>query len=528
MLVGRNIICFAGAQASSAEDEQQVMKQLARDNRVLWVDSSPGPRKLLAGLEKVGANCWRVKPMAMSPSWLLARRLCLRIARRQLQSGMRAAGLTKPISWAFSPEFAEVVGSLGETFVIYHGLRTGALHGESAAARDLLRRADLVIVASAEELEAHREVNPSIHVVTRGQSESWDAALAQISELAAGVRPAQVNVAQRVQELPAFQNVRLEFVRHFFGRDSEFFEYRIAGKPQQAPMLVKRIMKFRDPAQAERLILHEHGALEWLQARAGALLGDSVPAPMGAIPAAWALVMTKMPGVPLSTILKRDANRLTGFLHRERLCEIAGAMGIWLQKFHAATRDEPLRYDPQAFMHEVRRRLAHCSELGLSAAFSRQVWELVEQACDKLRGRPVPTGARHGDFIPQNVLVAEGGIAVIDFEDSSERDAVYEDAGTMLAYFLLLEGWPAYSRRTIAAARQCFLEAYGIAGPDVFLALYTLKAAIKALSEFDRRKRSLQNDFRFARMQQQIRRMCKSLEEHIEFREIAPAPIVAQ
>jgi aminoglycoside phosphotransferase (APT) family kinase protein len=84
----------------------------------------------------------------------------------------------------------------------------------------------------------------------------------------------------------------------------------------------------------------------------------------------------------------------------------------------------------------------------------------------------------HGDFIPQNIFVNPGGVAVIDFADSRKREVVYEDLGYSVAFWRLLAGRWVYSRSLLTAMATAFLDGYGDSLNPELLNLYVTKAIV--------------------------------------------------
>jgi glycosyltransferase involved in cell wall biosynthesis len=152
------------------------MRILARDNRVLWVDSIGyrAPRatrrdlgrvvaKLRAAarpLREVEPNLFVLSPIALPAYGSAAARAVSRaLLRAQVRRAIRALGFERPVSWVFNPAAALVAGSLGEDLVVYYCVdEYTAFDGVPRAAlaeleRGLLARADLLVV-SAERLLA--------------------------------------------------------------------------------------------------------------------------------------------------------------------------------------------------------------------------------------------------------------------------------------------------------------------------------------------------------------------------------------
>ena len=166
------------------------MRLLARDNRILWVNSigyrtptmstsdlGRAFKKLAAvtlPIREVEPNIHVLNPLALPLYGPRAQRLNRHILGFQLRQAMRRLGFRRPISWTFNPAAAVIAGTLGEQCLIYHcvdeftaftGVNREAL---GALERDLLRRSDLVIVSAQMLHDSKAHLNANIHVVRHG------------------------------------------------------------------------------------------------------------------------------------------------------------------------------------------------------------------------------------------------------------------------------------------------------------------------------------------------------------------------
>lgn len=173
-LVGRDMLCFSHDWTGDPLSKTHLMRMLARDNRILWVNSigyrAPTAsrrdlgrvvQKLKAAAEplrEVEKNIFVLNPLAV-PAWGRAsiRRLNYHLLRFQVRRAMRRLGFHRPINWTFNPAAGVLAGALGEDRIIYYcvdeytALRGVPAESMRAIERDLLNKADLVIV-SAEKL----------------------------------------------------------------------------------------------------------------------------------------------------------------------------------------------------------------------------------------------------------------------------------------------------------------------------------------------------------------------------------------
>jgi glycosyltransferase involved in cell wall biosynthesis len=191
VLRGRDIVCFSHDWSGDPLSKTHLMRLLARDNRILWVNSigyrAPTAskadlgrafRKLAAAtlpVHEVEPNIFVLNPLAIPAygrSWVRTLNQCL--LRAQVRRAMRRLGFRRAINWIFNPAAGVVAGALGERTVIYHcvdeytafsGVQSGAL---AELEQRLLRRADLVIVSADLLYQSKVQANPRTVVVRHG------------------------------------------------------------------------------------------------------------------------------------------------------------------------------------------------------------------------------------------------------------------------------------------------------------------------------------------------------------------------
>jgi glycosyltransferase involved in cell wall biosynthesis len=191
LLSGRDIICFSHDWTGDPLSKTHLMRLLARDNRVLWVNSigyrTPGLNKADVGrlwkklkaarqsLREVEKNIFVLNPLAIPAYGLGAARAINRWwLRRQVLGAMRKLGFTRPINWVFNPAAAVLARRLGEETLIYQCVdEYSAFSGVASQAildleADLLRRADLVIVSADKLYESKSRYNPRTVIVRHG------------------------------------------------------------------------------------------------------------------------------------------------------------------------------------------------------------------------------------------------------------------------------------------------------------------------------------------------------------------------
>jgi glycosyltransferase involved in cell wall biosynthesis len=190
-LRNRDMLCFSHDWSGDPLSKTHLMRLLARDNRILWVNSigyrAPSVsrrdlgrafKKLAAAMEPLSQpepNLFVLSPFVIPAYGLAAvRALNTRLLHFQVKRAMRQLGFQRPINWVFNPAASLVAGTLEEDLLIYYcvdeytafsGVPTEAL---TALEERLLRRADVVLVSAERLLRSKARINPRIALVRHG------------------------------------------------------------------------------------------------------------------------------------------------------------------------------------------------------------------------------------------------------------------------------------------------------------------------------------------------------------------------
>jgi glycosyltransferase involved in cell wall biosynthesis len=165
------MLCFSHDWSGDPLSKTHLMRLMARDNRVLWVNSigyrtptaskadlSRAFWKLAAAaspLREVEPNIFTLNPLAIPAYGNPGVRAFNRgFLRWQVKRAMRRLRFKRAINWVFNPAASVIAGELGEETVIYYCVdEYTAFTGVDSEAlaeleRRLMRRSDLVIVSS--------------------------------------------------------------------------------------------------------------------------------------------------------------------------------------------------------------------------------------------------------------------------------------------------------------------------------------------------------------------------------------------
>ncbi len=189
-LHGRDILCFANDWTGDPLSKTHLMRVLAKDNRILWVnaianrmptasskDVSRIFKKLKAfsePVQEVESNIFVLNPLAF-PSYGNTAILDVnqRFLAGQVKKAMRRLGFENVVNMVFNPAAGMIAGKLGESEVIYYCVDeytafTGASNGLKQIEDDLFRRADLVIVSAERLFDSKKHFNPNTFVIRHG------------------------------------------------------------------------------------------------------------------------------------------------------------------------------------------------------------------------------------------------------------------------------------------------------------------------------------------------------------------------
>ena len=166
-----DIICFANDWAADPLSKKHVMVRLGRKHRILWVNSINNRRPRVArkdigralqkladfrrGLVHVDERIWVLTPVYLPfHGHPVARLLNRRMLGWQIRRAMRRLGFGRRLTYTFVPSSADVVGTLGERYTVYHCVDEYSAFSDAAGEirdreRELLGKADLVLVCSS-------------------------------------------------------------------------------------------------------------------------------------------------------------------------------------------------------------------------------------------------------------------------------------------------------------------------------------------------------------------------------------------
>lgn len=254
MLSGENIICFAKDWHEDPTSNNHVMRLLARDNRVLWINSittrTPQlhsgrdlrkigdkvvrfARNTVEGAEQVEDNLWVFTPLVLPfPYSRTAQAANRQIVRQTIRFLRRRLGMDDFQLWAFLPTAAPYAGTLGESLTVYYITDEFSQFSELdpdrvlAMERELCERSDVVFCTAHSLLDAKKKYNPNTHLASHGVDHE---------HFATALDP-EVQIAPELADLP-------KPVLGFFGLihdwiDLELIEYLARQRPDWSIVLI--------------------------------------------------------------------------------------------------------------------------------------------------------------------------------------------------------------------------------------------------------------------------------------------------
>ncbi len=187
-----NIICFAKDWHEDPTSNHHVMIELAKQHRVLWLNSvatrTPNltsgrdlgkiVRKLRSfgrGPQQVADNLWVYTPLVLPfPHSALARSVNRQILRATIRALRLKLRMGRFQLWTFLPNVADYVGNLGESLSVYYCVDEWSLFSyiDTAstveAERQLCSRVDAVFAVCHALVDKKKQYNPETHLATHG------------------------------------------------------------------------------------------------------------------------------------------------------------------------------------------------------------------------------------------------------------------------------------------------------------------------------------------------------------------------
>jgi Ser/Thr protein kinase RdoA (MazF antagonist) len=141
--------------------------------------------------------------------------------------------------------------------------------------------------------------------------------------------------------------------------------------------------------------------------------GARVPSPRRGGPP-WALVTDVLPGRPAAAVLARQPGRLE---------EVGSSVAAWVQEWAVRTAS-PMTVTPRLLHEMLLQPLATVANAGvITPRYERS----LQQLAARVQGDRLPFTAAHNDLTMANVLIAEDGIGIVDWENAARSGLPLRD-----------------------------------------------------------------------------------------------------
>lgn len=189
-LRGRDILCFSHDWTGDPLSKTHLMRVLARDNRILWINAIANRTPTVSGkdltrifrklknfaepIREVERNIFVLNPLAL-PAYghKIVRQFNQNFLLRQVKNAMRKLNFASPVNMVFNPAAGLLAGKLGESELIYYCVDeytafTGVAAGLREIEEELFREADLVIVSAEKLFASKKHFNPNTFIIRHG------------------------------------------------------------------------------------------------------------------------------------------------------------------------------------------------------------------------------------------------------------------------------------------------------------------------------------------------------------------------
>ena len=189
---GESIIYFAKEWGQLPTSCDQVFRQLARQNKILWINSVATRKpniasakdllkilkklkRFLGGVQQVGPSSWVYQPLVVPlPHSEIAKKVNRRLLCWSILRQARKLGMTSPQLWSFVPNVGYVVGHLSESVAVYYCVDEWSefsyVDREKMLAEeaDLLRKVDVCFATASSLVTSKAQYNSNVFLASHG------------------------------------------------------------------------------------------------------------------------------------------------------------------------------------------------------------------------------------------------------------------------------------------------------------------------------------------------------------------------
>jgi hypothetical protein len=188
--------------------------------------------------------------------------------------------------------------------------------------------------------------------------------------------------------------------------------------------------------------------------------------PIACFPEHLAIVTEEAEGTNLHHLIRRNATVWRGAEAAVTLAANCQAAGRWLRHFQGLTTQETRSRFPAALVTtRLSADLDICERLGLPAAVATRILRYCQERFERAAGEPARVVGVHPDYQPDNVLVTERRVTVLDFARFHYGSAS-GDVGRFLASLEFFSRTPLYPSDRMRGLTTAFLQGYGWSTSD--------------------------------------------------------------
>lgn len=190
ILSNRDMLCFSHDWSGDPLSKTHLMRLLAKNNRILWVNSigyrtpTLAKRDIKRIFKKLSAffepitqpepNIFVLNPLAIPAFSKKIQSFNRAFLKFQIRRAMKKLNMKNPVNWIFNPAAAIIAGQLREDLLIYYCVdEYSAFTGVpaqtlAALERMLLEKSDAVIVSAEKLYQSKKHIRPDIKIVRHG------------------------------------------------------------------------------------------------------------------------------------------------------------------------------------------------------------------------------------------------------------------------------------------------------------------------------------------------------------------------
>ena len=266
----------------------------------------------------------------------------------------------------------------------------------------------------------------------------------------------------------------LDYFPELVGRELTLDCYAL-DVPSTYPLFVVDVYSPRDPKPSASIVIkfapvfedNNEGQTEFdnmtlFVERAGSNDTVRVPRPIDFYPEENALLMERVDGELLLSMLLRECRYLAQPSGLQRTADAVARCGQWLTRYHNLTAGAEAPVFDSAFEKEMVRRFGELETFGFPAEVLRALRRALAKLTRFGAHNTAPVAKPHGDFGPSNVIVRPEAIYVFDL-NYHLPSCVYDDIAFFVTTLETINPFPRhplFNRRRAVALRDVFLRAY--------------------------------------------------------------------